>query len=263
MVEDIRYSTKINWPLFVVFVVLMCVLLFYFDKAIADDMKEPAAAALAAESLNAMGGMDGWKNVKAIRFDFRVEQAGSEPRGVKHLWDRANGRDHVEGNKDKKPTVAWVNLTTKTGEAWQEGKKLEGDALKQAMDWAYARWVNDTYWLMMPFKWLDKGVNLKKEKDQNGFQVLHISFNKVGLTPGDQYWVFLNPKTHLMERWEYLLEGEKEKEMFDWKEWGDFGPVKLSKLKTSKDGKLGIRFEPLQVLESADASYFSSELKPL
>lgn len=263
MIEDIRYSKNINWPLLVLFIVLMFLLLFRFDRAIAADVKEPAAVAMAGECQQAMGGLDGWKNVKAIRFDFRVEKEGAEPRAVKHLWDRSRGRDHIEAMKDGKPMVAWVDLSTKTGAAWLEGKKLEGDALKQAMDWAYGRWVNDTYWLIMPFKWMDNGVNLKKEADRDGYRILHISFNQVGLTPGDQYWAFLNAKTHLMERWEFLLQGDKEKGTFEWKEWSDYGPVKLSSLKTTPDGKLKIHFDPLKVLDSADASYFTQELKPL
>lgn len=263
MIEEIRYSKKINWPLFVLFIVLMFVLLFYFDKAIADDMKDPAAVTVAQETIQAMGGMDGWKSVKALRFDFRVEREGAEPKAVKHLWDRAGNRDHVEAMKDGKPMVAWVNLTTKSGAAWLDGKKLEGDALKQAMDWAYGRWVNDTYWLIMPFKWLDSGVNLKKEADRNGYKVLHISFNQVGLTPGDQYWAFISPKSHMMERWEFLLQGEKEKEMFDWKDWNAVGSVKLSSMKAGKDGKLKIHFEPLQAMDSADTAYFGQELKTI
>lgn len=263
MIEDIRYSKKINWPLFILFLALMFVLLFYFDRAIAADAKEPAAVSMAAETIKAMGGMDAWKSVKAIRFDFRVEKEGAEPHAARHLWDRAHGRDHVEGMKDNKPTVAWIDLSTKTGAAWVDGKKQEGEALKQTMAWAYQRWVNDTYWLIMPFKWMDAGVNLKKEPNRNGFEILHVSFGQVGLTPGDQYWVFLNPKTHMMEHWEYLLQGEKEKGIFDWKNWSDYGPVKLSSMKTSPDGKLKIHFDPLQVQDSADAAYFGNELKTL
>lgn len=264
MIEDLRYSKKINWPLFAFFVVLTAILLFYFDKAIADDAKEPDGMAMATDTVNAMGGMDAWKNVKAIRFDFRVEPQGAEAKSVKHLWDRAHNRDHVEQMKDGKLKVAWLDLGTKTGAAWEDGKKLEGDALKQAMDWGYSRWVNDSYWLIMPFKWMDKGVNLKKEADQDGMNVLHISFNQVGLTPGDQYWVFLNPKTHMMERWKFVLEGkEHDIGTFNWKEWSDFGAIKLSKVKESDDGKLRIHFEPLQVLDGADPAYFGTDLKAL
>ena len=67
----------------------------------------------------------------------------------------------------------------------------------------------------------------------------------------------------MMEHWEYLLQGEKEKGIFDWKNWSDCGPVKLSSMKTSPDGKLKIHFDPLQVQDSADAAYFGQDLKKL
>lgn len=257
MIEDIRYSKQINWSLFVFYVMLTIAMLFYFDKAIAADAKE-----MAQDSIKAMGGMDAWKNVKAIRFDFRVEPQGADAKFVKHLWDRAHNRDHVEQTKDGKTRVAWIDLGTKKGEAWLDGKKLEGKDLSDAMEWAYGRWVNDSWWLIMPFKWMDSGVNLQKMPDQNGMNVMHLSFQKVGLTPGDQYWAFMNPKTHIMERWKFKLES-KDEGTFDWKEWGDYGGVKLSKTKTSTDGKLTIRFDPLEVLDSADPSYFGTAVKTL
>ena len=66
-----------------------------------------------------------------------------------------------------------------------------------------------------------------------------------------------------MERWEFLLQDEKEKSTHNWVEWGNYGKMKLSKLKQSPDKKFGIRFEPLQVPDAADPAYFGSELKVL
>jgi hypothetical protein len=261
MIEETRYSKKINWILFAFFVVLMCVMLFYFDRAIAADT-DAKAMEIAKKTITAMGGMDNWKGTMAVRFNFVVEPQGQPSRAVKHLWDRKNNRDHVEGTKDGKPMIAWVDMGRKSGAAWYDGKKLEGEELQKAMDWAFGRWVNDTYWLIMPFKLLDSGVNLKYEGAKAGHDILHVSFGKVGLTPGDQYWAFINQQTGLMDQWKYLLE-EKDKGDFAWKEWGDYGKIKLSKHKVSSDGKFGIRFEPLQVMDSADPSYFTQELRLL
>jgi hypothetical protein len=261
MIEDIRYSKHINWILLAFFIVLMFVLLFYFDRAIAAG-QDAKAMDVAQKTITAMGGMDNWKATPALRFNFVVEPQGQPSHAVKHLWDRKNGRDHIEGTKDGKPMIAWVDMTHKSGAAWYNGKKLEGEELKKAMDWAFGRWVNDTYWLIMPFKLLDSGVNLKYEGAKDGHDVLHVSFGKVGLTPGDQYWAFINQKTGLMDHWKYLLE-DKDKGSFAWKDWGEYGKLKLSKLKTSDDGKFSIRFEPLEVLDTADPAYFSQELKTL
>jgi len=261
MIEDIRYN-KVNWTVVLVFIALMFAMLFYFDKVWGED-RDPAAAALAQKTIDAMGGMDAWKQVQAIRFNFQVESAGNPPHAVKHLWDHKNSRDHIEGKtRDGKAMVAWIDLRTKQGQAWSDGKKLEGDELKKAMDWAMSRWINDTYWLIMPMKSLDAGVTLKKEADKDGHEILHLSFAKVGETPGDQYWAYINKNSGLMDRWEYTLE-DGSKGDWNWVEWQEFGKVKLSKLKKAADGKVSIRFEPLAVSDSVDPAYFGNELKVL
>jgi hypothetical protein len=260
MIEDIPNPGKINWAIVVLFVALMFALLFYFDRAIAADSDQ--AHQIAQKTIDAMGGMDNWKQVGAIRFNFEVDVAGSQPHSVKHLWDHKNGRDHIEGTKDGKVMVAWVDMGKKTGAAWLDGKKLEGNDLKQAMDWAFGRWVNDTYWLIMPLKMLDTGVTMKYEGEKNGHDVLHLSFGKVGLTPGDQYWAYMNKTTGLMDRWEYHLEGG-DKGDWNWMDWSEYGKIKLSKTKVQVDKKVTIRFEPLQVMDSADASYFAQTEKRL
>lgn len=261
MIEDIRYP-KVNWGIFLVFVVMMVVMLFYFDKVWGQD-RDPKAVALAEKTIQAMGGLDAWKQVQAIRFNFQVESPGQPPRAVKHLWDRKNNRDHVEGkNRDGKAMVAWVDLRTKEGQAWTDNKKLEGAELRTALDWAISRWINDTYWLIMPLKTLDAGVTLKHEGQKEGHEILHLSFEKVGETPGDQYRAYINPQTGLMDRWQYTLQDGTRGD-WNWVEWQNFGSVKLSKLKKKSDGQANIRFEPLNVLETADPSFFGTEIKLL
>ena len=158
--------------------------------------------------------------------------------------------------------VAWVNLSNKTGAAWEDGQKLDGEKLKTALDWAYSRWINDTYWLIMPLKLMDSGVNLKYDGEKNGRDVLHLSFNKVGETPGDQYWAHINKTTKLMDHWDFELE-DKEKGSFDWIDWQPVGSMKFSKVKESADRKFRIRFEPLETLSSPSPEFFKEELKLL
>jgi hypothetical protein len=259
MIEDIRYP-KVNWFLFALLILLMFGMLLYFDRAVAAE-PDAKAAAMAHKTMDMMGGLNAWKQVVAIRFNFQVEHKDAPPRSVKHLWDRKNNRDHVEGPKDGKPMIAWVDLGTRKGMAWLDGEPLAGEDLNKAMEWAYGRWVNDTYWLIMPFKLLDSGVNLDYAGVKEGRDVLHLSFGKVGLTPGDQYWAYLNKDTGLMEKWDFLLE-DGEKGTWEWKNWDACGPVKLSSYKTSADGT-AIHFVPLKVMDSADSAYFGNDLKLL
>jgi hypothetical protein len=67
---------------------------------------------------------------------------------------------------------------------------------------AYATFINDMYWLFMPWKWMDMGVNLKylgqKPLGQETYDVVQLTFGKVGLTPGDMYHAYVSPKNHLI-----------------------------------------------------------------
>ena len=89
---------------------------------------------------------------------------------------------------------------------------------------ANALWTNDSYWFLMPYKLLDPGVHLGYEgviKDSTGrFEKLSLNFTAVGLTPGDRYWVFVDPNSHRVQRWEFILQGqEPPAARWSWEGW--------------------------------------------
>jgi hypothetical protein len=166
-----------------------------------------------------------------------------------------------------------------TGPAMAAGgwKEVEGtDEVKKLLERAYGRFINDTYWLLMPMKMEDPGVNLaydgEKEIDGADYDVVKLTFNGVGLTPGDTYWVYVNRKTHLVERWEYILEGDvaearkraatggeeaaPKRTLWLWRDWQQFGPIRLSTLKTQPGGDVSIMFKDVAVLGEAPAGAF-------
>ena len=107
-----------------------------------------------------------------------------------------------------------MNVNSKEGRAWVGGKELAGAELKEALERGYGAWVNDTYWLLMPYKMTDPGVTLKyagEEKGANGvmYDKVNLSFDNVGLTPKDTYWVWVNRDTGMVDRWDYVLKGER------------------------------------------------------
>jgi hypothetical protein len=57
MIDESRHSKNINWVLFVLLVVLMFVLLFYFDRAIAAN--DPKAGEVGGKMISAMGDICG------------------------------------------------------------------------------------------------------------------------------------------------------------------------------------------------------------
>jgi hypothetical protein len=135
-----------------------------------------------AEEVMKASGSDHWSSIKRIVFTFDVAQDGKSLLSAKHDWDLTKATDTVQW-MDKKVTVDLCH------------PPADGDGKS-----AYQRWTNDTYWLLMPLKLKDGGITLTAPEPNT----LHLSFRGVGLTPGDQYNVYVNSKTHLPEKWDYL-----------------------------------------------------------
>jgi hypothetical protein len=170
------------------------------------------AQQLATDLWKASGG-ENWSKVSRVRFTFIVEGDGKQLAKAEHDWDVNAGTDHVKW-KDKDATV---NL-----------RNPPQDELGKA---AYARWVNDAYWLMAPLKILDPGVHIayegSKEMDGAPCETLRVSFEHVGLTPGDQYVLYINPQTKLLRSWDYIPKPETVMHG-TWEKYQTFGGLQLA-----------------------------------
>ena len=174
------------------------------------------AVEVAERSMAAMGGKERFAAARLLRFDFAPVRDGKVTSSYHHWWDRQTGAYRLEGvSKEGVPyRVLFDDVNAKKGRAWLGDRELQGDELAQWLDRGYGRFINDSYWLLMPWKWLDPGVNLeyagKKTVDGQEYDVVTLSFgNGVGLTSNDHYWAYVSTKTNLMERWEYVLQTEE------------------------------------------------------
>ena len=173
---------------------------------------EGGAVALADAVWQASGGQN-WSKVKSIDFTFAVEKEGKTLVSAEHHWDLVAQTDHVKW-KDQDVTV---NLADPANDDEAKG--------------AYARWVNDSYWLLAPLKLKDQGVNLteegKKEMDGGERQVLRLSFGQVGLTPKDNYRLYIDPATKLVTSWDYMPEPGQSKHA-TWTDYQKSGGLTLA-----------------------------------
>jgi hypothetical protein len=230
----------------------------------AADAADPKANEIAQSMMKAMGGLENWNRAHFVRFDFRVSDKDKVAVDRAHLWDKMTGRYRLEGKtKDGKPAVTLFNAATREGTAYVEGKKLEGAAAEQALKDAYGAFINDMYWLAMPWKWMDSGVNLKYlgKKNHGGasYDVVQLTFGKVGLTPGDRYEAYVSPQSHLMEYWEYSLQSGR-KGSATW-EYATTGGIKLASNHVG-DGR-SINMGDVKVMDSADEALFTDPAKKL
>ncbi|HEY2711277.1 MAG TPA: hypothetical protein VGI60_02085 [Chthoniobacterales bacterium] len=183
------------------------------------------------EALWKASGGENWPSVKTIDFTFSVVKGGKTIASAEHHWDVSAWTDHVKW-KDKDVTV-----------------NLANPASDEDSTAAYARWVNDSFWLLAPLKLKDRGVQVKDEgrKTIDGAEreVLHLSFDKVGLTPNDQYRLYLDPDTHLVSSWDYMPEPGKTMHA-SWTDYQRSGGLTLA-TNHFMDSGVQIRFLNLEV----------------
>jgi hypothetical protein len=204
---------------------------------------DPKAVAVAERVMQALGGESAWNATRYLRFDFAVDRGGKTLMRRAHTWDKWSGRYRVEAkDKDGRDVAVTMDLNTKQGSATVGGAPVSGEALKKALDDAYAWWVNDSYWLLMPYKLRDPGVSLayagEERKGQDAWDKLLLTFDGVGLTPRDKYWIWVNRASGLVDRWEFVLKGEKTAPVpFEWKGWKAYGRIRLADDRVNpKDG---------------------------
>ncbi len=220
----------------------------------------PSVDELVARVTAGLGGEQAWQEARYITFEFAGRRS--------HWWDRYTGRHRMEGTtREGARYVVLENVHDegKAGRAWLDGKEVTGDDGAMMVQHAYAAWVNDTFWLISPYKLRDPGVHLeaagKETVDGVTYDKLHLSFDHVGLTPGDQYWMFINPTTGRVDRWQYVLESqEPPPTVWRWIDWKQYGPgIWLS----SRRDKLGdepveLTLGPIEVPKSLPESVFTS-----
>src|SRR5688500_2784326 len=143
-----------------------------FDLAHSD----PAAVELADSIMVAMGGRKNWDKTRFISWNFF---------GRRNLvWDKKEGHVRIESLPDS--TIYLVNVNDLTGRVQVKGQELtEPDSLKKMLAKAKSIWINDSYWLLMPFKLKDTGVTLKylgEDTTSSGLKcnVLELTFSNVG-----------------------------------------------------------------------------------
>lgn len=223
------------------------------------------AVEIAQKVAKAMGGQEAWAQAHFVRYDFKVTAGGKVVVDRAHLWDKSTGRYRLEQTtKDGAAAVVLFNAGTQQGSAFLGGKKLEGEAGAKAVKDAYGAFINDMYWLSMPWKWLDAGVRLKylgkKTRAAKPYDVVELTFDHVGLTPGDRYEAFVSPASNLMEHWEYTLQSGQ-KGSWDW-EYTTTGGVKLAKNHKSPDGA-SINMGDVRILDRTDDALFTDPTKKL
>jgi elongation factor P hydroxylase len=225
--------------------------------------RDAKADAIGREMIAAMGGEEAWEKARQFRFDFVVMREGKQAVSRSHAWDRYTGDYRVAGtDRNGVPFTVYFNVNTREGKAFSGGKPAEGEAEAALLKSAYGMFINDTYWLLAPWKIFDPGVHLtydgeKPCPDGGACDVLKLSFENVGLTPRDLYWLYVTRDGHQMVQWQYVLNGSNDPPtVVPWKDWHPYGGIMLATEKPMAGKPVVIRFENLSVSATRDDALF-------
>lgn len=212
------------------------------------------AVEIADRVMEAMGGRQAWDSTRYLTWNFFGRR--------RHVWDKWTGDVRIEGRDREtgEPYVVLMNLGTGAGRVWTGGAEVtDPEELATRLDGGEAAWINDSYWLFMPYKLEDPGVTLhylgeSPMLDGRPAEVLELTFEGVGRTPQNKYHVYVAEESGLVEQWDYYEQASDVEPRFQlpWHDWKPYGGILLSADRGEND------HTDLGVLEDVPRSVFES-----
>lgn len=189
----------IKQSLLVLFILVGCA----FAKA----QEETKAIKLIEEMVAANGGLDKWKKVKTIDYNYTYEVApGIKDVSDEHYnnWTGEKKAVFTEHKAVMMPEIEadiynhWKGdvVTMKAGESPIEDPKAVG----------MAQFLLNTnhYWLNMMYKMLDDGLNYEYQGSEGNYEKVMVTFQQnAGFTPDDYYLLYINKDTKLVDKFRF------------------------------------------------------------
>ena len=213
-----------------------------------NENSDARAIELADAAMAAMGGRKSWDETRYMFWNFF---------GVRTLlWDKQTGDVRIEYVNDDLKIL--LNEKTMVGKLWQEGAEVSNpDSLTKYMKRGRRIWINDSYWLVMPFKLKDSGVTLDylgKEETLTGepAEVVRLTFESVGVTPNNAYHVWVSEKDNLVKQWAWYASAQDTAARFTlpWDNYQQMGKILLSEERGDRD------LTDVKVLDEVPAGIF-------
>lgn len=212
------------------------------------------STAISKDIMEAMGGQDKWNDLHYISWTF----FGSR----QLVWDKIGGKVRIDNPRDT--SIYLIDLNNKSGKYAQGGNELtDATLLAEKVKQGIGIWINDSYWLVMPFKLRDEGVNLRFMREDTmatgvSASVLELTFTDVGNTPENKYEVFVDQSDNLIKQWDFYKEASQDapSRSWPWDNYKDFDGLLISTDRSDKSGPSNVKvYTELDdhVFESFDA----------
>ncbi|MFX0556887.1 hypothetical protein ACOCEA_08815 [Maribacter sp. CXY002] len=176
-----KRSKILGIPLLLLLLALGTVYIIY-NEPLPEGRTGTEADALAHKMLRSLN-YETYRNTRFLEWSFR---------GGKHQykWDKTNGIVEVQWDG----YIVNVDLITpESSVASKDGIELESYKRINATEKAIEMFNNDSFWLVAPYKVMDKGTERKIIPLSDGLEGLLVTYTSGGSTPGDSYLWILQP----------------------------------------------------------------------
>jgi len=149
-----------------------------------------------------MGGAKNWDKTRYLQWNFFGRRMW--------YWDKKTG--NVRCEIPEQGTRIAMNINDKSGNVFAHDViQTHADSLEKFLEMGYRMWINDSYWLVMPFKLQDPGTTIKYQGQKSNAkgaicEILELTFSDVGVTPDNKYLVYVDLKSNLIVQWDYFRE---------------------------------------------------------
>ena len=230
---------------------VITLLLAFMTSELAAQQYDQRSGELVDRCVEAMGGMDNWNSTCCLKWTFFGRRDWH--------WNKATGDVRCEYTDGSMRSV--MNINTGKGQVFAHGVvQTDQDSLEKFLDLTYKLWINDSYWLVMPFKMKDPGVTLQyigQVEIQGGKQadVVEMTFVEVGVTPDNKYHVYFDANSGFVSQWDYYRSATDEEPRITnpWQDYKKYGSIMLS-----GDRGEGRTLDNLSTVESFDDQTFKS-----
>ena len=193
-----------------------------FDKAGSD----ARAVQIADAVMDAMGGRTAWNETQLITWNFDGLR--------KFVWDKWSGDVRVDNLHDDQTVL--LNITNDMGRVFRNGEELtQPDSVNRYVKQSKQHWINDSYWLLMPFLLKDNGVTLTYAGNgltQRGkpADMLQLTFKNGNSLAGSKYIVWVDKKSRLVTQWAHYTKLTDTTPAFTlpWDDYEQHGSILLS-----------------------------------
>ena len=162
-------------------------------------------------------GIDVWPSVTRLKFTFNVDARGRNV-SRSHDWDLRTGLD----------TITRADGSTISVNVWAYDQSTASpDKIE-----AFQQWTNDSYWLLMPLKLGDPGVQFgpvvtTRDMPPSRANVTMSFEDGTGLTSGDEYDLAIDLREGVIDGWTFRPNADTAV-TWSWQDYQDFNGLYLS-----------------------------------